>query len=152
MAVRYDPEGNRLGPAFQISLGVLSPYAGPCLPHLDDNGRMAFLYPQIWIGEGEPYVPSEFLTNIFLRIVEPDACAFTRGDVNGDGTVGIADVLVTLGHLFSGGTVVCPDAADTDDDETLDLGDATRLLGFLFTGRPRALPHPWPYPGYDPTP
>jgi len=79
---------------------------------------------------------------------------FVRGNANGDASassVDIADVVYTLGFLFSGGPAPsCMRAADANDDEAVDLGDAVFILAGLFSGGP---PPSSPYPtcGSDPT-
>ncbi len=60
---------------------------------------------------------------------------FIRGDVQGDGSVDLADAVRLLFVLFAGGDpLACPDAADVDDDGRLRLADAVALLGALFQG------------------
>jgi ELWxxDGT repeat protein len=71
--------------------------------------------------------------------------AFRRGDGNADGKVDIADALVLLSALFSGGPAPpCPDAADADDDGRLAITDAIYELQWLFQGGPEP---PSPGPG-----
>ena len=53
--------------------------------------------------------------------------------------------------LFRGAALVCPDAADANDDGALDISDAIMTLGFLFLGMPPTLPEPHPNRGPDPT-
>jgi hypothetical protein len=84
---------------------------------------------------------------VFVRF---DECApvFRRGDVNATGTVDTADAIYLFQHLFAGGPgILCPDAADANDDEALDLGDGIYILQFLFAG---GAPIPAPYPGCGP--
>ena len=52
--------------------------------------------------------------------------------------------------IFTGGTIPCDNAADSNDDGTLNIADAIALLGYLFNG---ATPPPPPFPdcGIDPT-
>ncbi|MCA8961461.1 MAG: hypothetical protein KDC38_13145 [Planctomycetes bacterium] len=71
---------------------------------------------------------------------------FVRGDNNGDQSIDLTDGIGLLDYLFgsSGGTPVCADAADFDDNGTLDLGDAVLLLGWLFI--PGSLAPPAPFP------
>ena len=56
-----------------------------------------------------------------------------------------------LRFLFLGDTtVLCPDAADADDNGQLDLSDSINILHVLFLGQSQ-LPPPFPTPGVDPT-
>lgn len=82
---------------------------------------------------------------------------FIRGDVNLDLAVDISDAVAILAHLFpppelpQPPPLACRAAADTNDDDLLNIGDAIYLLGFLFAG---SVPPPAPFPdcGMDPTP
>ena len=61
---------------------------------------------------------------------------FLRGDVTGDENVAIDDAVNLLNHLFLGTEgPVCEDAADANDDGTLDMADPLGILGSLFLGR-----------------
>ncbi|HZN56792.1 MAG TPA: hypothetical protein VFD71_01865, partial [Planctomycetota bacterium] len=57
-----------------------------------------------------------------------------------------------LNSLFNGGEAPgCPDAADSNDDGRVDIGDPIALLGYLFLGT-KAPPAPGPTTcGEDPT-
>ena len=75
---------------------------------------------------------------------------FSRGDVDGRGTVNVGDAILTLLYLFSGHPLACGDAADFDDSGEVDLGDAVSTLEYLFQqGSPPAAP--FPGRGVDPT-
>jgi len=77
---------------------------------------------------------------------------FVRGDVDGDGRIGVEDVYFLLSSLFGDSSELpCPDAADIDDDGRLTVADPIRLLGYLF-GPAQLLPDPFPNPGIDETP
>ena len=81
------------------------------------------------------------------------ACSptFSRGDINGDGGLNVADVITLLGSLFSGqAPPACRDAADGNDDGTLNVADAITILGHLF-GNAGDLPPPFGVCGPDPT-
>lgn len=87
--------------------------------------------------------------NGFLNVVA--GASFIRGDANDTGSVDIADAVLVLNYLFSGGSVVCLDALDVADDGQVNIGDAIALLGYLFNSEaPPAAP--FPNPGLDPTP
>lgn len=82
----------------------------------------------------------------------PDECPqspiFHRGDVDGDGTVAIADAVRILSHLFLGGAESkCREAADADNSARLEVTDAIVILGYLFLGTsPPSPPGPPPSP------
>jgi surface protein with Ig-like domain/dockerin type I repeat protein len=77
--------------------------------------------------------------------------AFVRGDVNGDGRIGMADALevvkLALGHEK---TAPCWKAADANDDGKVRVDDAIFLVTVLCSGG--CLPAPFPIVGLDPTP
>ena len=64
----------------------------------------------------------------------------------------MADGIGILARLFLGfPPPSCEDAADTDDNGTIELTDAVALFAFLFLGQ-SAPPEPYPACGVDPTP
>jgi hypothetical protein len=77
---------------------------------------------------------------------------FFRTDANGDGKVGIADVIVIANNLFTAQFVFfdCPEMLDVDDDGILDLGDPIALAAYLFQAGPPP-PPPFGSCGEDPT-
>ncbi len=78
----------------------------------------------------------------------PTGPQYRRGDVSGDGIVGLGDAVNQLGYLFQGGSIPCLDAADANDDGSISLGDVVYILSFLFAGGPD-FPAPWPDCGED---
>lgn len=64
----------------------------------------------------------------------PQNVNFARGDVNQDGFTSITDcVVIAMAAAGMGaGTLGCDDAADTENDEDLDVGDVVYLLRYLF--------------------
>ncbi len=82
--------------------------------------------------------------------VRPPPAEFVRGDSNRDGRVDITDAVRTLRHLYAGVAIACADAADSNDDETLNLADATYILAYLFQAGP-TVPAPFPNSGRDPS-
>ena len=62
-----------------------------------------------------------------------DKNASLRGDVNGDGSVNIADVTALIDLLLGGGTISNP-AADCNQDGTVNISDVTALIDFLLSG------------------
>lgn len=68
---------------------------------------------------------------------------FSRGDVNRDGLVNLADPVVSLESLFlTPNSSLCMDAMDCDDDGSVDISDPVILLNFLFSGG-QSLPYPF---------
>ncbi len=63
---------------------------------------------------------------------------FTRGDIDNDGKVAIADVTVLIDHLLSGdfddADDFSSDAADTDLDGEIAIADVTTLIDYLLSG------------------
>ncbi|MCK4428251.1 MAG: dockerin type I repeat-containing protein [candidate division Zixibacteria bacterium] len=62
---------------------------------------------------------------------------FTRGDVNGDGEIDIADVVFLLNYLFLDGPEPFPlEAGDADSSGEVDIADVVYLLNYLFINGP----------------
>ena len=60
---------------------------------------------------------------------------FTRGDVDGDGEVSIADVTALISYLLNGNTTgINMDAIDCDENNESGIADVTALVNFLLTG------------------
>jgi hypothetical protein len=58
-----------------------------------------------------------------------------RGDVDGDGTINIADVTTLIDYLLSGNaTGINLTAADVDNSGTVNIADVTGLIDYLLTG------------------
>ncbi|HZN58259.1 MAG TPA: lamin tail domain-containing protein [Planctomycetota bacterium] len=77
---------------------------------------------------------------------------FRRGDSNGDCAANLADAIFLLRTLFQGGDPsACPDAADMDDNGSLQISDAVYLLNYLFQGGAAIPPPGESVPGADPT-
>lgn len=90
------------------------------------------------------FLPMECPTPGQSNIAHCDAPAlFSRGEVNRDGRIDIADAVQLLGGLFLGQPIPCREASDANDDGALDLADAVSILGYLFFGRD---PPPAPFP------
>ncbi|MBR4829448.1 MAG: hypothetical protein IKZ92_06575, partial [Muribaculaceae bacterium] len=61
--------------------------------------------------------------------------SFTRGDVNGDGSVNIADVTALIDYLLSGNASgVNVSAADCDQNGGVSISDVTALIDYLLSG------------------
>ena len=66
-----------------------------------------------------------------------EADTFIRGDPNLDSRIDISDPVAILNCLFQGlNCTTCDDAADSNDDGSVDLSDAVYSLGFSFLGGP----------------
>ena len=60
-----------------------------------------------------------------------------RGDIDGNGSLNLSDVISLNRYLFGGGTAPsCHEAADFNEDNRLDLSDSIALLNHLFLGAP----------------
>lgn len=77
----------------------------------------------------------------------PDDCEgppFHRGDVNGDGRVSMADVVMLVRYrLQRGDTPLCMNAADANGDGWINIADVIWLLSYLYRDG-RAPPYPGP--------
>ncbi len=93
------------------------------------------------------------LTSLVLRVNPPIQLKFMRGDVNGDLSFNMSDVITSLGQLFqplATPPIGCLKAADLNDDGSFNLGDPIYGLYHLFNGGPP--PHaPFPVCEEDPT-
>ena len=64
-----------------------------------------------------------------------DPNASLRGDVDGDGSVTIADATTLIDYLLSGnGNGIDVDAADCDQNSTITISDVTALIDYLLVG------------------
>jgi len=60
---------------------------------------------------------------------------FVRGDVDNDGTVGIADATALIDYILNGDdTEVNLQAADCDQDGNVGIADATALIDYILNG------------------
>jgi hypothetical protein len=63
--------------------------------------------------------------------------ALSRGDVNGDGDIDIADVVFLLNYLFLDGPEPTPlEAGDADCNGEVDIADVLFLINYLFISGP----------------
>jgi hypothetical protein len=66
------------------------------------------------------------------------------GDVNGDSTVGLGDVVYLTTYLYKGGPPPCiPESADVTGDCVVGLGDVVYLTTYQYKGGPAPLPGCW---------
>ncbi len=93
--------------------------------------------------------PHQFSGMVGSVVVVDTGPTFSRGDCNDDGGLDVADPVVALAALFSGGSTTCFSACDANDDGGFDISDAVYLLSNLFSAGP-AIPAPTTC-GTDPT-
>lgn len=100
-------------------------------------------------GPGAPLDPDDSWGDLGAHFLEQPLRPFVRGDTDGDGVVGPADVAPLVDYLEGGKEPRCLDALDLDDNGHVDVGDILWLTGFLLGEAPRPRP---PYPGCGPDP
>ncbi|MEM7166858.1 MAG: dockerin type I repeat-containing protein [Planctomycetota bacterium] len=75
---------------------------------------------------------------------------FIRGDVEFDRSVNLSDAASIAEIVFLAGEATCPDAADVNDDGSINVADLVQLLTYIFNSSP--LPaDPFPKAGADST-
>ena len=74
--------------------------------------------------------------------------SFVRGEVNGDGSINVADGVAVLNHLFVTPGLDCLESADINNDGGIDLADPISLFTYLFQSGPPP-EYPFPLPGGD---
>jgi len=140
---RFAATGEKVGRLFQVNV------SGPADPAewlMVGSDRRNLLGVEYRLGsDGGPQT-------IAVRVLDIDAPDFIRGDVNGNEVLDLSDAISVLDYLFFAGSApVVWQAADVNDDEAINVSDPIYLLTHLFLGGP-APPHPYPMPGFDPTP
>ena len=74
-------------------------------------------------------------SNVETVTLFDNAPAYTRGDVDMDGKVGIADVTALIDYILSkDATGISLDAADVDLDGVISIADVTSLIDFILSG------------------
>ena len=64
-----------------------------------------------------------------------DTPSFLRGDVNGDGNIGIADVTALIDYVLShDASNVVVEACDCDENGDVGIADITKLIDYILTG------------------
>jgi hypothetical protein len=67
--------------------------------------------------------------------VTPTPSCTVKGDVDGNGSVNVADVFYLINTLFAGGPApVC--GADANGDGQVNIADVFYLINYLFAGGP----------------
>ena len=89
-----------------------------------------------------------------LDCIGPLCVAFRRGDVDGNGSLSLADGVFLLNHIFVPGTPppACQDALDVADSGAIGLEDPILLLNSIFVPGSPAPGAPFPACGLDPSP
>lgn len=87
-----------------------------------------------------------------VETVETKSTTFRRGDVDGDETISVNDILTLSNYLYSASAISCEDAADANDDGRIDISDLINLSSYVSYGGERLLPSPGSrVAGIDPT-
>lgn len=85
------------------------------------------------------------------RLLLSESVPFLRGDVTGNGKLGLDDAQTILMFQFASGVELdCPDAADVNNNGHVELIDTLTLLIYVFT--PQATPPAAPFPDCGPDP
>jgi len=80
--------------------------------------------------QGNEFVPYFEPGTTFVALYRP-------GDVNGNCSINIGDVLALISYLYKDGAEPCPlDAGDPSGDCTIDIGDVLYLINYLYKGGP----------------
>jgi CubicO group peptidase (beta-lactamase class C family) len=83
---------------------------------------------------GESHTATGLITNILFDYV---AGLPSRGDVNGDGAIDVADILYLINYLFKYGPAPEPsEAGDVNCDSRASISDVVYLINYLFKGGP----------------
>lgn len=85
---------------------------------------------------------------VYAGDLAPPGPVFTRGDIDGSGTITVTDCVRILRALFFGEGLDCEEAGDGNDDGRLDISDPIFLFDFVFRGGARPA-SPFPEPGPD---
>jgi len=82
--------------------------------------------------------PEDSITPVLIEGDLTISGFFIRGDANGDKRVSISDVVSILYNLFVNNPPawVCRDAADVDDNDSNQVGDAIYLTNYIFRQGP----------------
>ena len=106
----------------------------------DSPGTLKVLY---FNNEGNVFTPAHltaaqakyWMPQRYTGTAWVDITFSMRGDVDGDGNVGIGDVTTLIDYLLSGNaTDVDLTAADVDSDGNVGIGDVTTLIDYLLSG------------------
>ena len=128
-----------------VKVGMCDPFWGPEIAAMDSDGDgipngVELQDPEgTWTSGKPPPGEPTLVTNAGLPNVE-----FIRADPDGDGTVSVADAIVTLKALFEkSGPFPCDASADANGDARINIVDPVFTLQKLFVGGPEP-PPPFP--------
>lgn len=86
---------------------------------------------------------------LVLASVTPAHATVSKGDVNGDGVINLADVICLIDSLFIGTCVPVPcrsgqagGTAEVNKDGLVNIADVIYLINFLFAAGPPPIPAP----------
>ena len=122
LCVNVGNGSGQFGPPIGYDTGLSS--SNLAMADLNDDGRDDFV-----VANSNGFV--QIMINNSTSI---DLQQIIRGDIDGDGVLGIGDAILTLAHLFAGESVACADAVDVNDDGSLGLDDTIVLLSAVFGG------------------
>ena len=151
--IKYDSSGNQLWVRY-----FDSPESGSDIPYamvMDDSGNIyvtgtggTVKYDaqgnQIWAESwGGVDIALDSLENVYVIHGTSDYIIakyvqFTRGDVNNDSLVSIADVVYLVNYLFQSGPdpMPAPIVGDSNCDDVVSISDAVYLINYLFRSGP----------------
>jgi hypothetical protein len=70
-----------------------------------------------------------------LTVVDPTSATYVCGDVNGDCSVDISDVVYLIAYIFSGGAAPDPVlSGDANCDSSVDISDVVHMVAYIFSG------------------
>jgi hypothetical protein len=141
---RLGMEGERVRVA---TIHVTVKEAASAVNHVDlvfepfeDRQRQYMNWIGIWTRRGQstdevPILAQVLPLTVVSGLLRIQAEPTVLGDVDLDYSLSLADAVTLLGELFQGRTeVVCPQAADFNDDGAVNLADAVGVLNLLFRG------------------
>ena len=129
-------QGSTLGSAetgdatFRLVEGIARNTKSYTVENLSAGGSFLYKVKTVYIDGSE----SEW-SNIEMVTLFDNGHAYTVGDVNHDGLVGIADVTDLIDYILSGRTLetVCEICADVDGNASIDIADVTALIDQILT-------------------
>ena len=139
------------------SLSQLTPFGFPLTYNMPMSaiGNSLQLLNHPWTGieviGSTLIVAGNATSSLYKLILVSDGPDFLRGDSDSNNLLNLADAIYTATWLYSDGNApACLDAADANDDGSLDISDPLYTLLYLFAG---SAPPPFPFPlsGEDPT-
>ena len=114
---------------FDLSVDLTGLNSGTYLIRVWNFDR-SVLYGQVWVTVGGLGSDS-----VIARVFQSDCYSgdFDCGDVNGDGTITIADATYLVGFVYRGGAAPLG-SADVNTDGRFTVADATYTVGYIYRG------------------